>query len=92
MHISIVTPALIALSIAAGSAVAAESAVTAGMDCYQIGYRYSTCALASAAGLPCPASWDFAVPQRCHGTSKLKQGLDEGSADFYVKAKKVMGK
>ena len=61
----------------------AESSKTKGRDCYQIGYRYTKCALATKEGFPCPAEWDFAVPDRCKQSSELNRGIKEGTEDFY---------
>ena len=84
--------AIVFCSISAVSsfAIAAESAKTKSMDCYKIGYRFSKCALATAAGLNCPDDWDFAVPQRCQGTRELKRGIDEGNEDFFAAARKIV--
>ena len=84
--------ALAATCFVSASTQAAEAAVTRGMACYNIGYRYATCALASAAGLPCPPSWDFVVPDRCKETNELKRGIREGTGDFYEKARSIIDK
>lgn len=89
MYANKIAIALATTFLVSGSTLAAEAAVTRGMACYNIGYRFSTCALASAAGLPCPPSWDFVVPDRCKETNELKRGIREGTQDFYEKAKSI---
>ena len=65
------------------TSTAAESSKTASLECYQIGYRFAKCALATKEGFPCPSSWDFAVPNRCKQSSELDRGIKEGTEDFF---------
>jgi hypothetical protein len=84
-----ITIAMAMTFLASGSTLAAEAVVTRGMACYNIGYRYVTCALASAGGLTCPAGWDFVVPDRCQKTNEFMRGMKEGMADFHDKVKSL---
>lgn len=70
--------------------LSAEAPETRGRDCYQIGYRFAKCALGTAAGLSCPAGWDFVVPPRCKGTMETRRGINEGTEDFYAAAAKYL--
>lgn len=77
----------LSLSYLCTATLAAEPAITRGMDCYTIGYRYAKCALSTTVGLKCPASWDFSVPPRCRNTKESDRGIKEGTEDFYATMK-----
>jgi hypothetical protein len=57
-----------------------EDPKTAGLACFDIGYRYGHTATAAMKGKRVNPSWDFAVPDRCKNELATKNGIRAGTS------------
>lgn len=64
-----------------------ELDVTRSQSCNELGIKYSKCALATAAKMPCPTNWDFVRPDRCKGDAAFDKGIQQGTNEFYAALK-----
>jgi len=56
-----------------------ESKKTAGLKCFDVGYRYAFVATSTMIGKAVNPEWDFAVPSRCRQDPQLKTGMTAGT-------------
>ena len=57
---------------------APESALTAGVKCRVLGYRWGFTATAAMQGRKTNPKWDFSIPPRCRGKAETEEGIRSG--------------
>lgn len=55
-----------------------DSALTKGLDCRTLGYRYAYNATRAMIGRTGRADWDFVMPARCHDQGDTSSGMRAG--------------
>lgn len=56
-----------------------EDPKTAGLKCYEVGYRYGHTATSSMNGKKFNPSWAFAIPDRCKNDPDTSRGIQAGT-------------
>ena len=56
-----------------------ENSKTAGLRCFEIGYRYGHTATRAMKGKKTDPAWDFAVPERCRADPEIDKGIEAGT-------------
>jgi hypothetical protein len=51
--------------------------------CYQLGYRFGTCATRSLKGLECDPENDIVIPERCRNNAETQRGVRDGTKAVY---------